>query len=259
MNIATTKGYPVIRVDGSCINGWDYILTIPKRYALIAIRSGSDHQGFMRPKPLTTLRSTIHDREARRPNRYAWRDHSRWWPDQRTKRFFPSRVCRQQRCPACTAESRRSTTLRGPRCMVSAPICVNTMGRTWRSDSIGYLPSVMRSRPQSAVLSGNTMEAENPSRNYPDSGHNSTRRSHAYIQWAPWNPPGHHTGEIVHQCRRGSAAAWMSSIACSVRSADSWGLGFYGPRSPRGCVAGGGGGCNSHLDHRRGLLSFAQI
>jgi hypothetical protein len=54
-------------------------------------------------------------------------------------------------------------------------------------------------------------------------------------------------------------AAWMSTIACSIRSADSWGLGFYGPRSPRGRVAGGGGGYNNHLDHRRGLLSFAQI
>jgi hypothetical protein len=53
-----------MRVDGSCINDWDYILTIPKRYAWIAIRSGFDHQGFMRPKPLTTLLSTIHDREA---------------------------------------------------------------------------------------------------------------------------------------------------------------------------------------------------
>ena len=42
-----------------------------------------------------------------------------------------------------------------------------------------------------------------------------------------------------------AAAAWISITARSVRSADGWELGFYGPRSPRGCVAGGCGGCNS--------------
>jgi hypothetical protein len=98
---------------------------------------------------------------------------------------------------ACTVESRRSTTLRGPRCMVSAPICVNTMGRTWRSDSIGYLPSVMRSRAQSAAHDGNTTEAGIPSRNKPDFGHNSD----AHVpDKAP--PRAYEAPEPPHWCRR---------------------------------------------------------
>uniref|UniRef100_A0A804NNP9 Uncharacterized protein n=1 Tax=Zea mays TaxID=4577 RepID=A0A804NNP9_MAIZE len=49
-----------------------------------------------------------------------------------------------------------------------------------------------------------------------------------------------HTADTTQQRRQSvGVTAWMSTTACPVRSADSWELGFYGSRSPHGCVAGG--------------------